>query len=389
MDRHQTARLGWGIRAAAVLTLLVAACGGAASPTPTPTPTPIPTAAPTPTPTPVDVAAAFAELISDPDLSAKVSAEITAKASGITIEIGLAMRLAGDKAAGTVTVGDIAAEVVVVGDSIWGKSGGGPWLEQDPTSSPARLEFDTWFQDASNLEDLGEATIAGQRVHHLRPTGGIVPDEILPLEPAIRDAGDWDLGLDFYVLEDGTPVRFELFATCRCTMSGTTTDVEVSAVYEFEDVGKPQTILRPTDVWTVFENEALGYSMAHPAGWTVESNADGDDYVVDGVATVFVYPQAVAAGTTLDEFTADVAGTHEGELGVAPSTTVDAAVGGLPAKLLLFQWSLDGTPLAAFDVIAVRGGVGWEIQLLTLDGPELEPAGELFDVFLASFTFLE
>jgi hypothetical protein len=171
-------------------------------------------------------------------------------------------------------------------------------------------------------------------------------------------------------------------------IEGQQVQIELALDYVLEDVGQPITITRPTDIWTRTSNDDLGYAMAKPDGWEVQSSADGDTYLFDGVEWVYVVPEADAVGLNLDEFQAALTATYTDQFGAAPQSISPGTLGGEPAKLLVFSFAADdGSPLVLLDLIAIHDDVGWEVFMITSGGRPLAPDAALFDMFTASFGF--
>ena len=366
-----------GIRTVIVLAIvgsLAAACGGAATPTPlaTPAPTPTPLATPAPTPTPLDVKAPFLAAIANPTFSAAGTITGTMAAGAIGGTITGRLTLSGSDSAYSMTISIAASaqttDSVSIGSQAWERKSPGPWLAKE--TPPDRSESLAAVMAAvASVTDLGVETKSGRRLHHLQPTGGgVVPPEAFGLDnPAITNP---TFTLDFFATDDGTPAVMVVTGTWTQLVAGQPTPVTMTLQYDLRDVGKPQTIDAPTDVWVRYTSKAFDYTMAHPEGWTVSSTKTEDSYLLGGQAFVYVSPQTLLADTTLATFVAELKKSYKPQFRVDPDEVVSATLGGQPAQRLTYRFTnTSGQDVTIVDVAAVYAGKGWEVFLVRPAGP--------------------
>ncbi len=234
-------RLGATARATARIValaagLVVAACGGGATASPGD-----------------DVAAAFVDILTDPELHASVVQQATS-----TADIGGDVLDSRTTMTGDLALPDarlqvvIEAEgvatrlgVIVVGDRTFVDLGEG-WLESPPGSVDG-AELGTAFAVVSDPNDLA---LAGQVVENGETLYHLVATRALPYTPAGFGAAGAGTGtiddLDAYVLADGTPVRIEFSFTARGDAGGATTTVLGTTEIRFTDVGGEQVVVAPS-----------------------------------------------------------------------------------------------------------------------------------------------
>lgn len=378
----------WRALVVASLAIILAACGGAASPSPSPTPTPTPTPTVAPTPTPIDVGAVFLATVRDPEFSARVALDGTME-MGLSVGLGGTMLFDGDDASLTMTVTfgttEQTTEAITLNGETWGRTSPGPWLEVE-TPSTDDSSMTTWLRDLDTLTDEGLETIGGRSLHHLTAGDGPVPLEALGLDPA--NFTDPDVTVDFYAEPDGTPAMMVMAGTWIQAISGQQVTVEFSLDMTFSEVGSAITIRAPEDVWTTYTSE-LGYSMAMPAGFTVEDR-DGTEVFVDanGIDWAYVYTWQDAAGLSAAGFRDELIDLYSVDWGDPIEAVKDVTLGGEPGYRIVWGFEAeDGSANVAIDTIAMHE-VGWEVLFTSLveERAQVEP---IFDTFLATFAYAD
>ncbi len=393
--RHDARWLAGGIgarpgRLVAVLAIvavsLAVACDPNARLTPTPPPTGTPTVAPTPSPTPIDVAAEFIRTIESPAFSAR--AEI-----GGTISLGTTTGgLSGDAVfagpASSLTMKVDTAGVtqqtqsISIGAKRWSRALPGPWLAE-PDASVSHGSLSGSLAAIASVEDLGVVPKDGRRLHHLQAKGGA---DISPASIGfeVEGATDASFGMDFFTTDDGTPAIIGIDGSWTQTNGRVVLPVVIRLEFTLSDVGTSQTVSPPDDVWVRYTSQTFAYTMAHPADWTVGPSKTQDAYAIDGQPYVYVAPQTLAKGLSVDDFVASLRDFYKDDFG-QPTSQAAATLGGQPAQRLIFEFRNDeGQDVTFVDDVTVRGRIGWEVFLVTAGGAEDIP---IFDAFAASFAF--
>lgn len=377
--RHVVART-MALPFAAVLLL---ACGGG-SPTPVPTAVPTPTAA-APTASPIDVGAAFLEIVNDPDFTAKIALEgkiemgLTAVMTGTMEGSGTGSRQTMSTTVAGVTT---TTELLSIGQLSWTRTLPGPWLAKAAGSEDG---LGKWLGGLTALDDLGLETKAGASLHHLRPEGGSkVPADALGLDPA--QFSNPDISIELYAKEDGTPALFVFSGSWIQKVNGQDFNVALAIDMTISNVGVPITFTPPTDVWTPYTS-SLGYSVAHPADFTVVPSAEGDTYQLDGVDWFYAVPYPEGKGLTAEGFRDAILEAYAADPGAPRAAPVKTATaGGVGYRMAFELKAANGTDLVIVDVLTVHGDLGWEISLVTTPSDEAADT-KLFDVFLSTFKF--
>lgn len=374
------------------IALAVVACGGAAAsvaPSATPTPAATPTAAPTPSPTPVDVPAAFVRRIAMPDFSA------TAKITGSMTVGAIEGRITGD---GVMDSGDSSSTMTIdlgtfkqetgtvrVGAKSWSRRSPGPWLE-DP-AKPAGSEGTTitdFLLSVASVEDLGLETRGGRQLHHLRSKAGQeIPCAALGF--ASDTAKDAECTLDLYATADGTPAIMAIAGGWKQVSGGVEVPATMTFELAFDDIGEPQAIEPPDDVWVRHTSTALGYTMARPADWTVEPAEDKDTYQVNGQPYIYVAVTPFKGSTA--KFAAALKASYKEPFGGDPASETPTNLGGAAGVRLIYRYTTEqGQEMTLVDDAISRDGSGWEVFLVTDGGPE---DIEVFDTFVATFAYVD
>lgn len=378
--RPRPARAGF-----ALIAIIVAACGTAATPSPSPTATPAPTPAPTPSPTPLDVSAAFVKAIGAPDFSAR--ATVTGTLTVGSVEGTIAGTGAFDAGSSSLTMTvkagtfEQGTDTINVGNQSWKRTSPGPWLE-DPERTSDEVSFGDLLRKLVSVTDLGAETRGGLRLHHLQPKGGAAVSAAT-LGFDVGDATDAKFTLDFYAADDGTPAIMAIAGSWTQTSGDVSLPTKVAFDIAFNGVGTPVTISPPTDVWVRYTSTKFGYSMAHPPEWTVESDADGESYLLDGQGYVYVVTAKYTGSSAA--FVKALKTSYREQFGVDASSETATTLGGEPAVRLVYEFKNDSDQdvTVADDVIS-RKGIGWEVFLATGGG---RSDIEIFDQFVATFEF--
>lgn len=366
----------------AAFAVAISACGGAASSPPSPTATP--TAAPTPTP--FDVGAAFLAIVTGDSLDGTIEMSGTME-MGITAEISGAIDVDGDNSRTEFSFAfgstKTTNESVEVDGVTYTRSSGGPWLEAEPTSSGGESDenFSTWMRSLEAVEDLGLVTIDGQELHHLKP------DKPLPagafMNPAMEDP---TFTIEMYAKANGSPALFRIEGSWTQDVNGQLISVAMALDMTFSRIGSGPAVRAPTDVWTRYASP-LGYSMAHPADFSVENRDGYDAFVKGGEDWFYVTPWPEAKGLSPEGFRDGLIENYAPDWGQPVSDPVATALAGQPGWALAWSFTnANGDTNIAHDVLAMHEDLGWEVTLITL--PELETSDlKLFRTALATFAF--
>jgi len=367
------------------IVLLVAACGGATVSV-APSATATPTAAPTPSPTPIDVSAAFVKIATAPDFSAAGTIAGTVKIGPVDGTItGDGLFDAPDSSGTTTLTAGTFKEVTnsaTVGNESWTRKEPGPWLVD--TSPTAGEGLDDYLRSVGAVVDLGVETHAGRQLHHLRPKGGNkVSPEALGFD--VGNAKDAVFTVDLYAAEDGMPAIMTVTGSWTTASGGTPVPTSMTFDLVFSDVGKPQTITAPDDVWVRYTSSKLGYTMAHPADWTVESTKDQDAYLLNGQGYVYVGVTPFKGSTA--KFVTALKAAYKKPFKGEPKSETPTRLGGEAAVRLVYEFTNDSDQaVTVADDVVARDGTGWEVYLVTAGGPE---DIDVFDQFVATFEFTE
>lgn len=370
--------------AAFAVAFAMAACGGAASPSPEPTPTV------EPTPTPFDVAGAFLSIVGDPDFSARMDIDGTME-MGVSATLSGTITSSGDDSRSilTITVGTttIETESISTDGRSYSRTAPGPWLE-DATAPPGTDDgnLNAWLRRLAAIDDLGVEAKNGKQLHHLSAGDEPLPPEALGLD--VSTYKDPVVTIDFYAEDDGTPALFAVEGSWIQLVNGQDLTVEFVMDLALSNVGSPITIDPPISVWTFYEGD-LGYTMAHPADFSVENRDGYDAFVQDGVDWIYVTTWPDAGGLNSDGLLDGVLEVVRDTWGAPIETPAAMALGGEPGFLATFQYTYDdGSEEIAFDVLAMHDNIGWDVTLFSIPGEETRDFA-LFQQFLATFAYAE
>jgi hypothetical protein len=389
---RRSSRWRRGAHVAAAIALGIGAVGCDPTPPPTASPTAIPTAvaspSATPSPSPAAVTTEFLRIVAAPDFSA------TAAVSGTVTIAGTAGGITGDAVfagpdaslAMTIALAGASRETasVSIGRQHWERHSPGPWLAK-PDADPLTGSLSGMLAAIASVEDLGVVARDGRQLHHLRPQGGgTISPATIGFE--VDGATDAVFSMDIYTADDGTPAVLGINGAWTQAQGDAAVPIGIDVAFAFEAVGAPQTVAPPVGVWTVSTSTTFPYSMAHPPDWTIESSKTEDAYAVDGQPYVYVAPQKLAKGVSVDEFSASLQDFYLDDFG-KPTSVVARPLGGQPGYRLTYRFTNDrGQDVTFVDDITVRDRTGWEVFLVTAGGAEDIP---IFDQFAATFRFTD
>jgi hypothetical protein len=372
-----------------VVALLAGACGGA-SEAPTDAASASPSAAviatPAPTRTPIDISAAFLSRITAKDFKAteKVTGSVMVGSTKSVITGSGAQSGSDSRQVLTIKTGSTSQTLsnVSLGGTSWTKADPGPWIEVPKTTTPTR-DFTAFLSTLTAVKDLDSEVRDGRSYHHLQPSGGnAIGAEYVGFGtgPNAKDAA---FTIDFYATDDGTPVIIALAGTWTA-VSG---DAEVPASLTFEDaltnVGLPQTVDAPDDVWVRYTSTKLGYTMAHPADMKVTNDRTEDTFSRDGQGLVYVATTPYTGSTA--RFASALQVSYRKPFGGAPDSVTDRTLGGQAAVRLAYKsFDRSGAPAIVVDDVTTRAGVGWEVFIVTTGG---DADVATFNQFAATFAF--
>ncbi|HEY8817830.1 MAG TPA: hypothetical protein VIM25_03320 [Candidatus Limnocylindrales bacterium] len=368
-----------------VVALMVATCGGTAAPSPSSTAEPTPTAIPLPTASPADVSAVFLKAITAPDFSAAETFSGMITVGGDNGSISGTGVMTGRDSSDTVTIRTSASSQVTstisVGATTWSKEDPGPWLE-DPKPATPKKGLDDYLHGLTKVVDLGLETQNGQKLHHLQAAAGnTIPPEFIGFASG-ANAKDGAFTIDFYATNDGTPALVVLEGTWTFVSGDAEAPASTTYNVALSDVGTPQTIKPPTDVWIRYHSKK-GYTMAHPATSKVTSDKDKDTYSLSGQGHVYVAITAYKGTTT--GFAAALKVSYRKPFGGDPTSETQRTLGGQAAIRLAYQYrNAGGQTSFIVDDVTTRGGSGWEVFLATPGGAD---DVAIFNQFAATFTF--
>jgi hypothetical protein len=251
--------------------VIVAACGGVASPTPVETaaptasptaaptialsaaPTAAPTSAATPAPTeaqpsyaPADpaaaaaVVAAFKLLIADPALSYHMEQTGSASAAGQSMDYSYGVDISGQDFAAVINAGGTETRLTAIGTKAYLKSGDAAWESMDLDRATVTDILNPW-QYLGSLDALVPDFMAPE------PAGAFVFRNGAPVDYQTTSMREADIvgkitTLAFLVMPDGTPVAFGFDATSPDGQGGT---METTSTVRFTKVGETITITSP------------------------------------------------------------------------------------------------------------------------------------------------
>jgi hypothetical protein len=274
-------------------------------------------------------------------------------------------------------------ETVTVGSSSWSRAAPGPWLE-DPAKPDGSKDSSVgeMLRSVISVVDLGVESRGGRQLHHLRSSSGnAISGAAVGFGSATTKDGKFTL--DFYAADDGTPAIMAIAGTWTQVSGGVDVPSSMSFDIAFDDIGDPQVIEPPDDVWVRSTSKTLGYTMAHPADWIVESAKDLDTYMLNGQGYVYVATQPYKGSTAT--FAAELKADQKTQLKADPESETPTTLGGVPAVRLTYAiTSENGQPITFVDDVVSRDGTGWEVYLVVDAGPE---AIDTFDTFVATFAF--
>jgi hypothetical protein len=390
----RTRRLPWwtGSLSAAVLSVVVAACGGSTTtPSANAPVAPSASAAATPAVSAGAVKAAYLDALADPKFSATATLSGTIALAGINGEVSGKWSFIGRDAHRTTTISlpgnEQTTETIALGPDGWERKGDGPWLEQEKAADPSK-SFTGSLAILNSLEDRGVESREGVDLYHFQPAnGGAIPAAALGLDnPDIKDP---KVTADFYATAEGVPAAFDFHITWTQAIGGQDAPVTMDMQIDIDEVGSPESIDPPAkdEIWTRYKS-SFGYTMAHPPDWTVKHARTEDSYLLDNQGYVYVAPQSLPSGEKLSSFQSGLITFYKGQFNTEPDSKESTSIGGSPAFRLVYHFKNEANQdVALVDVGTVHAGKGWEVFMLTLAGDTEADDIAVFDDFVTTFTF--
>lgn len=236
------------------LTVTAAACTTSPSPSaPAAGPSTAAESSGTASPTEPDsdqVVRAFVELASDPGLTMHVEADVSVSAAGgpQILSIVMDMDVAGNDGVGSADMdlgtGSFSFEMLLLGDRAY-VDNNGRWQELPSFESTTPLNPFITLDRASDVEYMGQVNRGGEILHQLRPRDWIGGDIQSLQQQGWRNVRLESQQVDILVDEEGVPVYTDMEAEVSGRFQGARRVLELTAAYEFSDVGEPVEIPRP------------------------------------------------------------------------------------------------------------------------------------------------
>ncbi len=371
--------------------LAIAACGAPATsiaPSQVATAAPSATAAPTPSPSAADVSAAFVKQLVSPTFSgtATITGDMTIGPLGGDITGSGTYNGQDSNMKLTINVGTFKqeTETTKIGTSTWSRKSPGPWLEVPAKAAGARdTSLGGILRSIVTVNDVGVESRDGRQLHHLQSAEG---NELAAAafgldESAAKDA---EFTLDFYATDDGTPAIMAIDGSWTQVNGATGVPATMSFDLVLDNVGEPQVIDPPEDVWVRYTSD-LGYTMAHPPDWTVASKKNQDRYLLNDQPYIYVAVTPYKGSTA--KFANELKASYKKPFKGEPKSEAATVLGGQPAVRLIYQYRNDeDQDVTIADDVISRDGIGWEVFLATAGGPE---DIDVFDQFVATFQFTD
>jgi hypothetical protein len=269
------------------------------------------------------------------------------------------------------------------------QDGYGPWLQSlaGSTAGPAPADLGSVLTQIGAVQDVGIETVAGRRLHHLRPPGGVsIPPSAMGItDPKVVDP---QATLELYAEDDGTlPAMTMTMTWIQATGATTTVAARMVMDFAFSNVGGVVTVTAPADVWQVFKSKRLPYTMAYPGDWATPPESDGDFFrTADDSAEVWIYASTVSKTMTQREWALDLATAVSRNLGLRSDGGFGVDVGGVTTSAAEYHGKIDQQATFFMVVPVLHGGKGYEIQWYSTPGYETIDIAK-FKTFLASFGF--
>jgi hypothetical protein len=382
-----------GIAAALAVALLASGCAQAAPTGPVPVATPIGSAspsvvAPSTAPPSIDpgpvVLVAFRELLASPTLSLDATIE-GSRSVGTGAELAGTLEIAGPDSAEVITTTardrTTTATVRLVDGTRYAITAG-RWFEAEGPAL-ARLVRGLGV-DATYL---GRETREGRTLHRLQ----VPPSAALAAElGVVRAPGtSAETGAEVWADDAGTPVTAEVHGRWTQVVDGREVPAAANLRLRFADVGAPNVIEPPDQVWQWNDDTRYGYRMAYPVGWAYQKGTatTADGYY--GFAGEAVY---ATRGRTqglslrqlsgdLDRYLPQITGTR------SPRVTLNrpAKLGPLAARRVEFTVTANGTTTHSILYLAVRGRFYYVLELQRTT-PITDPDRELIAAFAGTFS---
>lgn len=395
MPTHTTRRLAM-MAVTVILTVGLASCGGAASPSASSSADASDAAATTtasPTASPIDIAEAFATKV-------RGSLTFSAELSGYVRVGGVEGEMSGELQAVGGDVHNLTVitfpglppqetETIAVDGKSYKRTAQGYWLQSEGGAGGSGTDpVSMALSNADDLEVVGTEEHDGETLHRIESND---PPDITPETLNITDPSVTDFAAEvaFLAKDDGTPAG--IVFTASWTQGPADAPVPAEFELRYMTVDRIGEIEAPDDPWALYRSAELGYQMAYPADWdvTFEPAAaefpESDLYFgpVDGQVDVIRYTDL--GGALANEWFRASADFLTTTFGTAPEVLATLSLAnGLEAQILAGHYTEGALTYFYQQGVVFGGDVAWDVYWYSSPGNEEEDQARFLQ-FVNSF----
>jgi hypothetical protein len=339
----------------------------------------------------------FLGYITSPDFAGRADLAIDAAAGEVAFSASGTIEFVGENSHMIMEIPGLLSQEMISNHGVdYQRSAGGPWVTEDTSDDPFAepvegqpvpledLEFLAALKTMGDLEHQGVVEQDGVTLHRIGLPEGTEAD---PLAFGFGPDDQVGLKLVFWATPTGLP--YEMVMTIDDLSEG---DFPLSMEFSirFVETGIPIEISSPDNAWLKYISDDLGYTIAYPRGWEIET--DRDEWLADyffGLQgeelNVFVTeidpPEQVSLNAWLDSFRSSA--VSEGDFTFGDAAEIDVV--GLPGRTVTYTGGDEFGPFSAVYVV-VQTDLDVVYELIVFgDVTDEQATRDLADDFLSTF----
>jgi hypothetical protein len=339
----------------------------------------------------------FLGYITSPDFAGRADLAIDAAVGEVAFSASGTIEFVGEDSHMIMEIPGLLSQEMISNHGVdYQRSAGGPWVTEDTSDDPFAeplegepvpledLEFLAALKTMGDLEHQGVVEQDGVTLHRIGLSEGTEAD---PLAFGFGPDDQVGLKLVFWATPTGLP--HEMVMTIDDLSEG---DFPLSMEFSirFVETGIPIEISSPDNPWLKYISDDLGYTIAYPRGWEIETYRDEwlADYFfglqgeeLNVLVTEIDPPERVSLNAWLDSFRSSA--VSGGDFTFDDAAEIDVV--GLPGRTVTYTGEDEFGPFfAVYVVVQTDLDVVYELTVFG-DVTDEQAIRDLADDFLSTF----
>ena len=339
----------------------------------------------------------FLGYITSPDFAGRADLAIDAAVGEVAFSASGTIEFVGEDSHMIMEIPGLLSQEMISNHGVdYQRSAGGPWVTEDTSDDPFAepvegqpvpledLEFLAALKTMGDLEHQGVVEQDGVTLHRIGLSEGTEAD---PLAFGFGPDDQVGLKLVFWATPTGLP--HEMVMTIDDLSEG---DFPLSMEFSirFVETGIPIEISSPDNPWLKYISDDLGYTIAYPRGWEIETYRDEwlADYFfglqgeeLNVLVTEIDPPERVSLNAWLDSFRSSA--VSGGDFTFDDAAEIDVV--GLPGRTVTYTGGDEFGPFSAvYVVVQTDLDVVYELTVFG-DVTDEQAIRDLADDFLSTF----